>query len=181
MGRPATATLTDSDDNVATPSSWLWEVDSAKAADAANAVWQTATGAGADTATYTPVAADLNRFMRVTAVDGSGPVILVTEKVTDFLVSNLFGDIDRDRAPIANDEGRAHLRRNAALVRRRATAFTTGDAENGYAFSGVSVYTDATPPNEVRVTIREDVFIPAVQRSNFKYRSATSPGVSCTY
>ena len=127
------------------------------------------------------MAADLNRFMRVTAVDGSGPVFLVTEKVSDFLASNLFEDIDRTISPIANDEGRTHRRRFAASSFRRATAFTTGDAENGYAFSGVSVYTDATPPNEVRVTIRENVIIPAVRRTNFSTDSATFPDVSCTY
>ena len=61
----------------------------ATAAAAADADWATATGDGAATAAYTPVEADLDRFLRVTATHNGDPVRLVTEAVTDVLISNL--------------------------------------------------------------------------------------------
>ena len=69
VGWPVTAVLTDAMGDVATPTAWAWEVaDSAEAS-----TWATATGDGAATAAYTPVEADLDRFLRVTATHQRRP------------------------------------------------------------------------------------------------------------
>ena len=149
VGAPVTAVLTDAMGDIATPTAWLWEVLTADdMAAAADADWATATGDGAATAAYTPVDADLDRFLRVTATHNGDPVRLVTEAVTDVLVSNLAQD--RAVAPGAENVGSVTGR---TTVVRLAQEFTTGDAEYGYVITGVDAFTDAESDDSPRVSI----------------------------
>ena len=62
VGRPITATLTD-DDSPTSAHEWQWQ----KSMTPMNMnSWMDATGSGATTATYTPVAADANHHLRAT-------------------------------------------------------------------------------------------------------------------
>ena len=155
VGWPVTAVLTDAVGDVATPTAWAWEVltadDMAAAAAAADADWATATGTGATTDTYEPVEADLDRFLRVTATHNGDPVRLVTEAVTDVLISNL----GQDHAVV--NPTREQVGRFASFEsRRRTQRFTTGGAEHGYVISGVDAYTDAESDDLPEVSIFSD-------------------------
>ena len=154
VGWPVTAVLTDAMGDVATPTAWAWEVltatDMATAAAAADADWAPATGEGATTAAYTPVDADLDRFLRVTATHNGDPVRLVTEAVTDVLVSNLVQTRDRDDPTVGI------VGASGSNVIRLSQEFTTGDAEFGYVITGVDAYTDAESDDSPRVSIFSD-------------------------
>ena len=153
VGWPVTAVLTDDMGDVATPTAWAWEVlaatDMAAAVDAADADWAAATGEGAATAAYTPDEADLNKFLRVTATHNGDPVRLVTEAVTDLLLSNL--DQLRNAGAVRETVGVF-----GAKAHRRSQEFTTGDAEYGYVITGVDAFTDAESDDLPRVSIFSD-------------------------
>ena len=59
--QPITASLEDPDEGV-TGLTWQWTTSSSK-----SGTWTNATGTGATTATYTPVTADVNKYLRATA------------------------------------------------------------------------------------------------------------------
>ena len=78
IGTPFTATIEDPDGRV-TGATWAWENSSNGSTN-----WATATGTGATSASYTPVAADSGKYLRVTAsyTDGHDPG-KTAQKVSD--------------------------------------------------------------------------------------------------
>ena len=176
VGWPVTAVLTDVGGDVATPTAWAWEVlaatDMAAAVAAADADWATAPGVGATTAAYTPDEADLNKFLRVTATHNGDPVRLVTEAVTDVLVSNLGRDRATDGVPPDEQVGRVP----GNEARRMAGRFITGGAEHGYVITSVGAFTDADSDDVPEVSIFSDASGAAPGRRLFVLGNPTLPG-----
>ena len=176
VGWPVTAVLTDVGGDVATPTAWAWEVlaatDMAAAVAAADADWATAPGVGATTAAYTPEEADLNKFLRVTATHNGDPVRLVTEAVTDILVSNLLKR--RATGLAAHEETVGRVPQNEA--RRMSGRFITGGAAHGYVITSVGAFTDADSDDVPEVSIFSDTSDDDPARRLFVLGNPTLPG-----
>ena len=155
VGSPVTAVLTDTAEvntttnpiGAVTPSAWRWQVldatDMPAAVAATDADWATITSA--TTNAYTPAAADLGRFLRVTATYNSDAVHLITPMVTNLLVSNLGQTRSSTHTASVGLDGVDRF--------RSAVGFTTGDAEHGYVLTGVDAYTSAVADDSPRVSI----------------------------
>ena len=173
VGRAITATLTDADGGV-TGQMWQWEKSSNRSS------WMDATGTGATTRSYTPVAADARYYLRatVTYTDAGGAGKMADGMATGAvaLPQDQMGTVAIDSAPVVDSAVTASLSDPDGGVTGTTWKWASSAGEDG-------TYTDiggATSASYTPVDTDAGMYLMAMATYTDKYRSdrmATSPAV----